>query len=238
MELDELREKWAEHDRKLDQSIRLNRQLMRETYSRRAKSALWRLAAVLALGSITMLVIIVSLGHFIAQNRSLPKFTMPAILLDIAGIAALAALNAQIGLALKIDYNQPVAAIQKRLATLRMFRIRYSQAIFLTSALLWAPMFIVIMKGFFGADIYRLFGTAWIVSNVAFGLAVLALGIWLAKKYGPGMSHSRLGQQFLKDIAGYNLNAAAGFLATLAEFEQDGYASQERSNIREYSPEE
>jgi hypothetical protein len=33
MELDELKEKWAEHDKKLDQSIRLNRQLMRETYT-------------------------------------------------------------------------------------------------------------------------------------------------------------------------------------------------------------
>jgi hypothetical protein len=52
MELDELKEKWAEHDRKLDQSIRLNQQLMRETYTRRAKFALWRLAAMLALGSI------------------------------------------------------------------------------------------------------------------------------------------------------------------------------------------
>jgi hypothetical protein len=238
MELDELKEKWAEHDRKLDRSIRLNQQLMRETYTRRAKSALWRLAAMLAIGSITMLVIIVSLGVFIAQNRSMPKFTIPAILLDVAAIAALAALNAQIGLALKIDYNQPIAAIQRRLETLRRFRIRYSQAICLTMALTWAPIFIVAMKGFFGADVYRLFGTTWIVTNVAFGLAVLALGIWLSKKYGPRMTTSPFGQQFLKDIAGYNLNAASRFLATLAEFEQDGYASQERSSMRAYSPEE
>jgi hypothetical protein len=191
MELDELKEKWAEHDRKLDQSIRLNRQLMRETYTRRAKSALWRLAAVLALGSITLL----------------------------------AALNAQIGMALRIDYTQPVAAIQKRLETLRKFRIRYIQAILVSAALLWMPMFIVAMKGFFDADVYRLFATAWIVTNVAFGFAVLVLGIWLSKKYRPG--------------AGYNLNAASGFLATVAEFEQDAsYSSQERSSMRAYSPEE
>jgi hypothetical protein len=39
------------------------------------------------------------------------------------------------------------------------------------------------------------------------------------------------------DLAGYNLNAATDFLATLAEFEED-HSPQERSSIREYSPEE
>jgi hypothetical protein len=225
MELDELKEKWAEHDKKLDQSIRLNRQLMRETYTRRAKAALWRLAAILALGSIALLVVIVSLGAFVAKNWPAARFVWPAIALDVAAIAALAALNAQIGMALKIDYNQPIAAIQKRLESLRMFRVRYIQAILVTSALLWTPMFIVAMKAFFGADVYRLFGTAWIVANVAFGCAVLALGIWLSRKYRPG--------------AGYNLDAASGFLVTLAEFEQDAsYSAQERSSMRAYSPEE
>jgi hypothetical protein len=207
MELDELKEKWTEHDRKLDQSIRLNRQLMRDAYTRRAKFALWRLAALLALGSIGLLAVIVSLGAFAAKNWAMPRFTILAILLDLAAIAALAALNAQIGMALNIDYTQPIAAIQKRLETLRLFRIRYLQAILVSAALLWMPLFIVAMKGFLGADVYRLFPTAWILANVAFGLAVLVLGIWLSKKYRPS--------------AGYNLNAATGFLATLAEFEDE-----------------
>lgn len=232
MELDELKEKWAEHDRKLDQSLRLNRRLLRETYTRRAKFALWRLAAMLAAGSIFMLVAIVSLGRFIANNRWMPRFVWPAIVLDLLAIAALIAVNAQVGLALKVDYSQPIALILKRLETLRKFRVRYIQAIFLTAALTWAPIFIVVMKGFLGLDVYRLFGTTWILTNVAFGLAVLVVGMWLGKKYG-----SRMSRQFLKDLAGYNLNAASGFLTTLAEFEED-YSPQERSSIREYSPEE
>jgi hypothetical protein len=152
--------------------------------------------------------------------------------LDIAAIATLAALNVQIGMALTIDYTQPIAAIQKRLETLRKFRIRYIQAIFVTSALLWAPMFIVVMKTFLGADVYRLAGTAWIVTNVAIGLAVLVLGVWLFKKFEPRMS-----PKFLRDLAGYNLKAASGFMATLAEFEDD-HSPHDRSSIRAYSPEE
>lgn len=241
MELDELKAQWAEHDRKLDQSIRLNRQLLRDTYTRRAKFALWRLAAMLAAGSIFMLVVIVFLGGFIARNWFVQRFVWPAVALDLAAIAALVALNAQIGLALSINYSQPVALIQKRLETLRKFRIRYTQAICFTSALLWAPIFIVVIKVFLGADAYRLFGITYILVNVAFGLLVLGIGVWAARHYGDRMSNSAFGKRFLRDLAGYNLNAASGFLATLAEFENDHsapYSPQERSSIREYSPDE
>jgi hypothetical protein len=229
MELDELKEKWAEHDRKLDESIRLNRRLLRDSYTRRARFALWRLAAMLAAGSIFMLVVIVSLGRFIAQNWSTPRVAWPAIVLDVLAIATLAALNAQIGLALSINYNQPIAVIQKRLETLRKFRIRYIQAIFLLSTLTWVPIFIVLT---------RLFDTAWIVANVAFGFLVLAIGVWVARRYGNRMSNSTIGKRFLRDLAGYNLNAASGFLTTLAEFEEENYSPQDRSSMREYSPEE
>jgi hypothetical protein len=168
--------------------------LMWDTYTRRARFALWRLAAMLAGGS--------------------------TILLDLAAIAAL---NAQIGLALNINYNQPIAVIQKRLETLRKFRIRYTQAICLTMTLTWMPIFVVVLKGFLGLDVCRLFGTTWILVNVAFGLAVLVLGLWLAKKFGPRMNNAPFGQRFLGDIAGYNLTSASGFLATLAKFEEERF---------------
>jgi len=226
MELDELREKWAEHDRKLDQSLRLNRQLLREMYTRRAKFALWRLAAMLAAGVLFMLAVIVSLGRFIVLHWWTPRVSLPAIVLDLAAIAALAALVAQIGLAMTMDYSQPVAEIQKRLETLRKFRIRYTQAIIMTTTLACWPIFSVVIGGVLGL------GIRWILINVAVGLAVPALVIWIFQKFAPRMS-----RQFLKELAGYNLNAASGFLTTLAEFEKD-YSPQERSNIREYSPEE
>ncbi len=212
MELDELKERWAEHDRKLDESIRLNRRLLRDMYTRRARFALWRLAAMLAAGALFMLAIIVSLGRFIAQNWSMPRIAWPAIVLDVLAIATLAALNAQIGLALNINYNQPIAVIQKRLETLRKFRIRYIQAIFLMATLTWVPIFIVLT---------RLFDTAWVVANVVFSLLVLGIGVWVARRYGDRLSNSAFGRRFLRELAGYNLNAASDFMATLAEFEKD-----------------
>ena len=213
MELDELREKWAEHDRKLDTTLRLNRRLLREKYTGRTQFAMRRLAVLLALGSASLLAVIVSLGAFIHNNFGMPRFVWPAVFLDILAIATLGAVNFQIGLALEIDYDQPVAAIQKRLERLRAARVRYVQGILLTSALAWLPLFVVTMKAFAGVDVYQAFGMNWIVWNVIFGLAVIPLGIWLARKFGS--------PKFMHELAGYNVKAAGEFLAQLEQFEHE-----------------
>ena len=221
MELDELKEKWEEHDRKLDLSLRLNRRLLRDSYGARARFALWRLAGMLALGSIAIMAVIVGLGHFIAVNWSAPRFVAPAMVLDIMAIAELATFIAQMGLVLTMDYSQPIALIQKRLETIRKLRIRHIQAIFLTSTLTWVPMFIVVMKAALGVDVYRAFDTTWLAANVAVGLAILAIGFWLARKFGSRLASTTFGRQFLRDLAGYNLKAASRFIASIEDFERD-----------------
>jgi hypothetical protein len=222
LDWDVLKEKWADNDRKLEASLHLNRQLLRETYTVRARNALWRLGAMLAVGSITLVAVIVSLGAFMGKYGFMPRFFWPAAALDAFAIAALAGLNAQIGLALNIDYGRPITIIQKRLESLRMFRLRYCQGICLMMTLTWAPIVIVVLKGFFGVDAYRLFGTSWILwtafFGLAFGLALMFLWLRLSKQYGGRISGSEFGQKFMREIGGYNLNAAADFLDTLARF--------------------
>src|SRR5258708_4480799 len=127
MDLDELKEKWAEHDRKLEVNIRLNRQLLSATNMNRARSALQRLAVLQALGSVIHFAAIVALGAFIADHLGLIRFALPAAVLDLFAIAILIARIRQITMARQIDYAKPIAAIQKQLEALRMLRIRSTQ---------------------------------------------------------------------------------------------------------------
>jgi hypothetical protein len=210
MELDELRAKWAEHDRKLETSIRLNRQLLSDNYTGRARTALRRLVALLGLGSIPLLAVIAFLGAFIHSNFGVPELAWSAILREVLAVAALIAVNFQIALALHIDYDQPVAAIQKRIEKLKRARIRYIQSICILTALTWFPVFVVFMKTFLGVDVFRTFDLSWILWNVSIGLAVIPPGIWLVRKFGNRMS------------AGYNVSAASGFLKKLEQFEHEG----------------
>ena len=73
-------------------------------------------------------------------------------------------------------------------------------------------------------DAYRLFGIPYLVANLLLGLAIIPLGIWLSKKFSDRMGRSPFFQRLMKDLAGYNLNAATGFLARLSEFEDENLA--------------
>jgi hypothetical protein len=221
VEMDDLRKTWAEYDRKLDTNIRLSRQLLIVTNLNRVRSPMRRLAFFLGLESIIQFAVVVALGSFIYEYIATVRFVLPAAALDVFAIAILIAMIRQIAGALQIDYDKPIAIIQKQLEDLRVLRIRYIQGIFLVATLVWTPLLIVTLKGFWGLDAYRLFGAAYLTANLLVGLAIIPLAIWLSRKFSDRMGRSPMIQRLMKDLAGYNLNAAARFLATLSEFEEE-----------------
>ena len=219
IDLDVFQQKWAEQDRKLDVSIRLNRHLLTATKMNRARSALQRLTVFLALESVITIAVIIALGSFIGDHIAMMRFVVPAAALHLFEIATLIVLILQIRLALHIDYSKPIAAIQKQLESLRMVRIRYIQWTLLAASLLWTPLLIVALKAFWGVDAYKTLGTTYLFANLLFGLAFIPVAIWLSRKFGGRMGSSPMIQRLMQDLAGHNLNAATGFLATLSEFE-------------------
>lgn len=221
MDLDQLKEKWVEYDRKLETNLRVNRQLLSEMQLNRTRSALQRLIVGLALEAVISLAGVVALGSFLYEHIALARFALPAAALDVLAIALLAALIRQITLALQVDYSKPIAAIQKQLEALRILRIRYVQGIFLVATLAWTPLLIVALKGFFGWDAYLLFGAPFLIANLLVGLAVIPLALWGSKKFGSQMGRSSIIQRLMYDLTGVNLNAAFGFLATLSQFEEE-----------------
>jgi hypothetical protein len=222
VDLDELKEKWAELDRKLDVNIRLNRQLLSATKLNKTRSSLKLLAVYLGLEAVVWGAIIVALGNFIYEHISMAQLAVPAVALDLYSIGMLNFLIRQIALALRIDYGKPIATIQKQIEALRVLRIRTIQWGILAGIVVWVPFLIVVFKAAFGVDIYE---GAWVWSNVAFGLALIPLAIWVSRKFGDRMDRSPIIQALMRSLSGYNLNAAADFLRTLSEFEDESCVS-------------
>ncbi len=219
-DLDSLKEKWAEYDRKLDDVIRLNRRILTATTMNRARSSLQRMAMLLAVESVIWLATIVVLGSFTYEYLTLPRYALPAAVLDLYAIANLIFLIRQIAAALGIDYGLPVSGIQSRLEALRVLRIRYIQVSVLAGIFVWTPFVIVVLKALFDIDAYSSPGVPWLAANLFVSVAVVVLVV-LAKRIGNRMSRTPVLQRLVQDLAGYNLNDAAGFLATLTEFDQD-----------------
>jgi hypothetical protein len=206
MELDELKDRWADRDRKLDLSIRLNRQLLRSLNTQRLRSPVQRFAWLIGLGAVSGVFAAGWMGQFIYANWGEPRFVLPAVVLDLWVIASMAASVRLVVGALQIDYSQPVAAIQRQIESLRVLRMRVTRWALLTGQLVWwIPALIVVLKGVWGVDAYQVLSPTFFVVNLAVGFALIPVAIWAAKKIGPG----------------YNLEAATGFLADLSAFETE-----------------
>jgi len=217
MELDAMKEKWAEYDRKLDVGIRLG--VMAATRDG-VQSPLRRFSVLVGLGAAFGLIGTFILGQFIYSHWSEPRYALPAVVMDIWTIAALAASIRQMVMAAGIEYDAPVAAIQRQIERLRALRLRTIQWALLSGQVVWwIPFLIVALKGFFDVDVYAVCGTGFLAVNLIFGLVLIPVAIAATKKLGDRAGKSPAIRWLMTSLAGYNLNAASAFLATLSEFE-------------------
>lgn len=218
MELDEMKLVWAEYDRKLDLSIRLNEKLLSAAKMSKTGTAMRRFAVFMGMEALLTFFVIVWLGSFIYEYAVVIRFALPAAALDVGAIAILISLVRALVGAIEIDYDEPVAKVQRQVELVRTMRIRSVQGIFLLATLAWVPLLIVTLQAFWGLDAYRLFSGAWLVENVIVGLAMIPLGLWVSKRFGERMSAYPAIRRLMNDLAGYNLNAAARALSSIAEF--------------------
>lgn len=220
MNLDDLQTHWADYDRKLDLSLRLNTRLVRESILQKAGSSLRRLSLLVAIEIAINFVAVVWLGSFAADYYRSPELLVPAIILDIVAIVLLATGIRQVIALRTIDYSEPVLAIQKRVETLRIERLRITKWILILAPLLWIPLLIVTFQGLLGVNVLDVFDWQWITANVILGLVVIPVMIFVCERYADRLQHSPVMQRLMNDVAGRNLSAATARLAELGEFEK------------------
>jgi hypothetical protein len=157
------------------------------------------------------------IGWFIGNQAAELKFLLPAIVLDVYAIGLVIAMARQLAMLGGVDFCDPVTLVQQRLQELRLLRIRTTLGTLLFAPLMWLPLLIVAAKGILGADVYAA-GAPWLIANVLFGLAVIPVAVWLAKRYGRRLQQSSALRAVADEIAGRSLTTALRDLQTLREF--------------------
>jgi serine/threonine-protein kinase len=221
MDLDDLKQMWEDQDKKLDTLLRLNPGRLHASALGKAETAMKRLTWMLWAELLLDFGAVLWLGSFLAERWSEPPFLVPALVLHLSTIGLLALGVRQLVAIRQLDFGGPIVTLQKRMESLRVERLRAMQLTLLAAPLLWTPLLIVILKGLLGVDAYRIFSANWLAANLLFGLAVIPLAIWIARRSADRMERSPLAQRLLRDLAGYNLNAASGFLSRVARFEEE-----------------
>lgn len=221
MEFDDLKKQWEALDTKLDLAMRLNRRALDERVLNKAGSAMtrlgWLLSVELAIGVVAVLLT----GSFVGDHYRQPRFLVPGLVLHVFVIAQIGALVRQIMMTRQLDYAASLLQIQKRIESLEILSIRTIAWTFLMSPLLWAALLVVVPKGIVGIDVYDALGMKYILANVALGLALMAVGLLVSRRYADRFSGSPFGRKAMGALAGYNLAAAKRHLESLSQFEND-----------------
>lgn len=221
MELDDLKELWTANNRKLEASMRLNTQLLQQMNLGKTEGSLRRLSLGLWFELALNLLAVVLLGSFAAEHLREPRFFIPALTLGGYALALLVARIRELTGLASVDYTEPVVAIQKQLEGLRLRRIRATIWTLLFAPLMWVPLLVVALRGLFGVDVYAAAAPSWFIANLLFGLAVIPVGILLARRYGHLFERSSAARSLADAIAGRSLAAALDHLDTIRRFEDD-----------------
>ncbi len=220
MEIQELKNLWEQSERRFAASLRLNTLLLQQANLRKSEGSLQRLSRGVAAELAVNLVGLILIGSFAANHVREPRFLIPAVALGAYAVAVLIAGVRQLVAIAGVDYDEPVVAIQKRLESLRLLRVRTTLAVLLFAPLMWLPLLIVALRGLFGVDAYTL-DVTWLAANVLFGFAVIPAAIFVARRYADRLGRTGLMRGLADAVAGRSLAAALDSLDSVRRFERD-----------------
>ncbi len=222
MEFDDFKLLWNEYDRKLAASLRLNTFLLQQANLGPVKGWMRTVVRGHVFELIVNAIAIFLIGSFAADHAGEARFLLPSVALGIYAVLLVAESIRQMVAIHAIDYEEPVVAIAKKLEQLRIKRIAIVKWTLFTAPLLWIPLLIVCLRGFFGIDAYAALGAGYLAANLALGLSIIPLALWVSRRYATRFERSSLVRSLMDDVTGRSLMAALESLSTIRRFEHEG----------------
>jgi hypothetical protein len=223
--LDPLQQRWAAQDRKLDQALKLNRQLLGALERNEVRGAVGRLFLPvgwdIAMDALLVLMFGLFIGNRLEQWQAELRFLVPAALLFALSVAALASSIRQMVRLQSIDPARPVSEAQRAIEWLRLHRIFVTKAVFLLAPVLWIPLLIVGLRAL-GGDLYAHMSTPFLVANIVVGVLFVPAVLLIARLFGERVLKYRWVRALHDELGGARVAEAHGRLAEIAAFEREG----------------
>ena len=214
MQLEDLQRQWRQLDHKLDRSIALQTELVRQALIPPARRRVNRLAIWPAIDLVVCVGVLLLGGTFLADRWRDSRLLLPAGTVMACALALLIDSMWQLQRVAEIDWAGPVADIQCSLDKLRVAKIRQFKWILLLSPLLWFCGLMVgicwLLDWASGSQVNLLdkFDPRWIAGNYLFGVLFVPAGHFVAGLLASLCRRHSWWQGFLDGIAGNSLKAA------------------------------
>lgn len=221
MELDDLKQTWAAHTAALERSIAISERMLRETILGKIRWILvpyflWRVIEVV-LGIAGLLIVVPVLAAHLTELRYL--VAGGAVLVFVVAITAYAV--ALLAITAGLEYDRPVLQIQRAVERARLIEYRSTKWALLGGMVIWLPALLIGLEALSGFDALARVNLRWLIGNLVFGLAVLAIGQALSRRYVERADLGPVARWLVDAASGWSLKSAATRLADLARFERD-----------------
>jgi len=218
MELDDLKLAWQTLDRRLEQHNALNLHLFKESRIDKAKAGLRPLAFGQGVQLATGVLMSALFAPFWVRHLGTPHLAVYGLSLHAYALMFILFAARDLFMLGRINHDAPVLEIQKRLATLRAWRIRSGLWFAITGCFIWTPLTLIVFY-WLGTDVW--INTPSVVYwFIASSFACLGLSYALVRvSRRPGREKLAL---YLDDSsAGRSLSRAQVMLDEIAQFERE-----------------
>ncbi len=220
MELDELKQTWTEHTRKLDRVLSLNLQGFKTAQLDKTRSALGRYKAYLVFEMLIGLALLLASGSYIAGHFSVLTLAIPALIFAASVLVAVLGDIRQLILLGQISYADPVTTIQRKLEEIKLHFLRTIRLM-----VLMLPLYMVyVVLGLnliFGWDILAHGDPAFLWANVVVSLIFIAPAVWVFRKLSFKNIDNPVIRALVHGGGGQQMLSALQFLKTLQEFQDE-----------------
>lgn len=213
--MNDLKGIWERYDNRLEALENLNRRAAFDAAIDRARRAAARARAWLVIETIVAAITVALIGSFAADHFGDEAIFAAAVVTGAYAIGIFIGNVAQLASSAGVAYDEPVAQAQRR--TERALRARIIAVMWtaVLAPLMWLPVVAVLADAIFGVDILRGASLAWILANVAFGVAAGALAIVLLATLARQGKLNVVTQRILADATGRSLRESNAFLREL-----------------------
>jgi hypothetical protein len=220
MELDELKQTWSEHARKLDRILSLNLQGLKTAQLDKTRSALGRFKAFRLREMAVGILVLVGLGSYMADRISVPTLAIPAFIVFASFLVPVIANIRQLILLERISYADPVTTIQRKLEEIKLHYLRS-----FTLPVLMLPLYMayvaVTFDLFFHIDVLAYAKPAFLCANLALSLIFVVPAVWVLRNLSFKNTDNPVIRAFVHGNGGTQMVAAVEFLKALQEFEEE-----------------
>lgn len=219
MELDELKQAWQQLDQRLDRQYALEMHRFDADRIERARRRLRPLWFGQLLQIAFAVVTIVLSASFWSAHRDSAHLMAWGLTLHVYGLLMVLSAARNLYLIGRVDYGEPVLTIQKRLASLRAWRVRVEAPVFgILGCFVWIPFVLALFKAQLGVDLWNYAPEVvwWFIASGVVCLFIVLGVIAMARR--PGLPAFTAAVS--RHAAGGSVWRAQAEVADIARFEE------------------